>query len=299
MSKRILIIASALSLAFSGLALSPAMIVKAKDSDDKPTDNMHKVVICHANDSVKNIYNSIEIDVDSIVRRSGHSDHDGPVAYSKDRAIQLKDSNTDWGDIIGEFDYRDKQGTHHFGGLNYYDGVDDPNLAGIGGAMLANGCNFLTIIREIEAPAFGNPTCDRDGGYFIPTVSGVKFYDSSNNLLQPGRHMMPAGTSIAVNAVADVGNFIAKNVITTWDHEFVVETDCEVEDEITTPTAPKFIDPTCDVLGSYEIPTVEGVVYKIDGKTVTGIHEVINGSSVTIIAEASEGYVIPDEADIL
>ena len=54
-----------------------------------------------------------------------------------------------------------------------------------------------------------------------------------------------------------------------------------------------FVAPTCDVLGSYTIPTTEGVVYSIGGNTVAaGEYDVQNGETVTVVATAEKGYYI-------
>ncbi|TAL14140.1 hypothetical protein EPN95_04000 [Patescibacteria group bacterium] len=62
------------------------------------------------------------------------------------------------------------------------------------------------------------------------------------------------------------------------------------------PTAPTFVDPTCDSDGSYTIPTKTGVVYKINGNsnpTPAGTYTATNGQTVTINAYATNsGYLL-------
>jgi len=60
------------------------------------------------------------------------------------------------------------------------------------------------------------------------------------------------------------------------------------------PTAPTFVDPTCESDGSYTIPTKTGVVYKINGSIVTaGTYKVEAGDSVTVNAyPTSSAYML-------
>jgi hypothetical protein len=59
------------------------------------------------------------------------------------------------------------------------------------------------------------------------------------------------------------------------------------------PTAPTFVDPTCDSDGSYTIPSKTGVVYKIGNTIVTGYHTATNGQTITINAYAtSSSYLL-------
>jgi hypothetical protein len=77
----------------------------------------------------------------------------------------------------------------------------------------------------------------------------------------------------------------------------VFKVECE-EVELTTviPTDPQFNEQCGTENDGYTIPTMEGVVYKVDGVIVdAGFHNV--SGSVTIIAEATENYVLDNEAD--
>ncbi len=58
-----------------------------------------------------------------------------------------------------------------------------------------------------------------------------------------------------------------------------------------TATPATSVDPTCDQLGFYIIPTTVGVNYTVDGQVVAaGNHTVPNGTTVTIVAVAQQGY---------
>ncbi|MCU1590843.1 MAG: domain containing protein [Frankiales bacterium] len=84
-----------------------------------------KVTICHATNSNANPYVEITPDVDSIVKKSGHDSHEGPIWDPT-----LKASHTTWGDIIPAFDY-DKGNA-----VGSYPGKNMP----AGAAILANHC---------------------------------------------------------------------------------------------------------------------------------------------------------------
>lgn len=64
-------------------------------------------------------------------------------------------------------------------------------------------------------------------------------------------------------------------------------------DDVTcvTATPTTSVDPTCDQLGFYIIPTTVGVDYTVNGVVVAaGNHTVPNGTTVTIVAVAQQGY---------
>lgn len=61
-----------------------------------------------------------------------------------------------------------------------------------------------------------------------------------------------------------------------------------------TPVEPKWDDQA----GSYTITAVEGIIYKVDGKVVSGKVSVTPPETVTVTAEAASGYYIPDDASI-
>lgn len=68
-------------------------------------NELHKVTICHANNSATGAsgnqpYVRITVDSHSVTHGTGHDDHGGPVATSLAVAQQLKDTHTKWGDII-------------------------------------------------------------------------------------------------------------------------------------------------------------------------------------------------------
>ncbi len=92
-------------------------------------------------------------------------------------------------------------------------------------------------------------------------------------------------------------NFLGLN----WNSDgmAVFENGCLGGEEITevVPAAVTFTAPTCDVLGTYTIPSTEHVTYKINGQVVAaGTYTAQNGTTVTVTAEADEGFFIGDES---
>ena len=95
-----------------------------------------KVTICHRTNSVTNPYVTIQVDknaADGIAGNSGHTadhygEHQGPLASSQSVAQSLKDSHTEWGDIIPPI-------SPHHNGLNW---------TSEGQAMYNNDCNYVT-----------------------------------------------------------------------------------------------------------------------------------------------------------
>ena len=79
--------------------------------------------ICHRTNSNTNPYVSIHPDVSSIVKKSGHDGHNGPIWDPTLKAQHIK-----WGDIIPPFDYGNNQ---------HYDGK---NWTAEGQAIFNNGC---------------------------------------------------------------------------------------------------------------------------------------------------------------
>ncbi|GAA1820535.1 variant leucine-rich repeat-containing protein [Nesterenkonia flava] len=65
----------------------------------------------------------------------------------------------------------------------------------------------------------------------------------------------------------------------------------EDEEELieVTPEAPEFDEET----GELTIPSIDGVIYLIDGEEITGVYEVDPGQSVTVTVEPEEGYEFP------
>lgn len=114
-------------------ALAPVTATLASNNKD------HKVTICHATNSATNPYVVNTVDYNSIVRKSGHDGHNGGVAVSVAHATELKNNKQMWGDIIPAI------AKHNYAGKN---------LTTEGRTILANGCNFPTVVT----PAPQEPT---------------------------------------------------------------------------------------------------------------------------------------------
>ncbi|MDQ3064681.1 MAG: hypothetical protein M3Q36_00205, partial [bacterium] len=111
-----------------------------------------KVTICHRTNSVLNPYVKISVSVNAVDGVGGgdhYGQHKGPLAFSEERARELKDAKIKWGDIIPPV-----PGVH--GGLNW---------TADGQAMYENDCDYLPMQEEPE----------------LGDVSGYKFHDENGN----------------------------------------------------------------------------------------------------------------------
>lgn len=71
----------------------------------------------------------------------------------------------------------------------------------------------------------------------------------------------------------------------------------DVDAIVVTPVKPVQTDITCEDAGSFTVPTTAGVVYKVDGKVVTGTQTVTTAGDVTVTAElASDEFVFSEGA---
>lgn len=109
------------------VALSPGLSRGIVVAQSEP-----KVTICHRTNSASNPYTRNTVDQSSVDGQGGNGDHfeehKGPLASSEAVAQSLKDSKTDWGDIIPPV-----QGAH-----------DGLNWTAEGQAMFNNDCKFAT-----------------------------------------------------------------------------------------------------------------------------------------------------------
>ena len=147
---------------------------------------------------------------------------------------------------------------------------------------------------------FTDPTCDELGTYIIPTTVGVDYF--VNNELtpaSPGKYDALTGSTVTVAAVAQTGYELVNNT-SPWTHEFVLEDDCENEEEPTyvTPKKPKFTD-TCFGYGEVKIPKTEGVYYEINGvRKEKGVYPYDTGSKVKVRAYEEKGYAFKEGAKV-
>ncbi|MDB5180159.1 MAG: hypothetical protein JWN12_791 [Candidatus Saccharibacteria bacterium] len=85
---------------------TPEANIVSSDAKPQPTNSPPptvKVTICHGTNSVTNPYESITVDADAVdgVGKGDHyGEHQGPLASTTAVAQQLKDTHTEWGDII-------------------------------------------------------------------------------------------------------------------------------------------------------------------------------------------------------
>lgn len=286
MRRKILIFISLILAFANSAALMTRDLVAAGVDYGNPN-----ITICHARNDVKQPYgpSSITVDSDSIVKEHGHSSHDGPLATSESIAQILKDAHEDWGDIIPSFHYGHD---HYFEGLNY-------NTTGQ--AMLANDCQYVSTVTP-AAVSFIDSTCQvRNGSYIIPTTVGVKYYKGATLLTKGATYSVTSNQTITITAVADgTGYQFPAGATTSWSHEFVLKTDadCVLGDQSVTPAPVTFVNPNCDIDGSYTIPTTTGVKYYIGVNVVAaGTYDVTSDKTITVTAVADTGYSIKPGAD--
>lgn len=144
------------------------------------------------------------------------------------------------------------------------------------------------------APTFTDATCDNDGGsYTIPSTPGVD-YQVNGKTVPVGTY--PATGKVTIKAVAQAGYVLQGD--TSWSHKFQSAEDCE---RVVVPKAPTVVTSECtegqQSNGSYTIPFVEGVTYKVDGSvTQAGPYTLAPGQQVTIIAFPEPGFTFGEDA---
>ncbi len=284
MNKRITTALSLLVLLVGAVLLPLGSIVGATQ------DNGLKIMICHRANAVDNPYQNIQVNQNSTDGSGGNGDHfdehKGPLAYSETVAQNLKDDHIEWGDIIPPI-----AGTDAAAGLNW---------THLGQAMWDNDCTYVTMVDEVQAVTFVNPTCDVDGSYTIPSTEGVTYY-INDDPVSAGSYPVTSDATVTVIAKANKGYFIDDSATTSWTHEFTVpsDEDCVQGAESVVPDPVIFVDPTCDVDGSYTIPAVEGVEYKVDDVlTPAGTYPVTDDEvTINFTATALEGFEIEGVAE--
>ncbi|MDO4790878.1 MAG: cell wall-binding repeat-containing protein [Buchananella hordeovulneris] len=140
-----------------------------------------------------------------------------------------------------------------------------------------------------QAPRFEDPsdlTAEGDK-IVIPTVPGV-IYKIGDQVVSGEVTDITRGAPTVVKAEAAEGYVLAVGATKEWSHLY------QTLPVAVTPTAPTFVDPDGTATGDkIVIPTVTGVVYKIDGKVVAGeVTAVKRGVATVVTAEAADGYVL-------
>ncbi len=165
--------------------------VRNENPNVKEEEVTYKVTLCHRTNSATNPYEKITVSVDAAgnFKDNGNGDHaihTGPVATSLAVANGLKDSHTDWGDII-------PPGEHN----------TSLNWSAAGQAMFNNGCNFVTTPGEEEEVTHKVTLCHGTNSVTNPYVKITVSVDAAGNFKDSGngdhaQHTGPVATSQTV-----------------------------------------------------------------------------------------------------
>lgn len=262
--KRKLLRLASLMLVFSGLL----GILQTQPASAWENSRDPKITVCHANSYSPRPYDKESAAVSSVNNISGHQYHNGDIIP----IFWFKNSN---GDKLLSLE----QPFQHW----KWDKYNGKNWDNYGKSVWNNNCN---VPVNPSAPYFTNPTCQVDkGSYVIPYKQGV-YYKVNGSPKNSGPHNVSQGSSVIVTAHAYPGYTLFGT--TSWSHTFEVQESCIEE---VTPAEVTFVDPTCEVAGSYTIPEQTGVAYQVDGATVpAGTYSAEAGESVTVTAVALEGF---------
>lgn len=251
------------------------------------------VSICHAkSQDGSNGWTTPPVDDDSIVKESGHAEHEG--------------------DIIPAFSYWVKDAATDLWTQLYYEGknLDRVWFGATGQEILDAGCVIpSTTPAEVT---FQNSVCTTPGDssqatFTIAATEGVVYQYRVNGGVwidaAAGIHNATDGTTVEVQAVAVPGYNLTGTVL--WSYAFVTAGDCLVA---ATPIVPTFDDATCIEPGeqstsSFTITAVAGVSFEAkigDGEfapIASGVHTVADGTSVIITATDDDGYILTGDAE--
>src|SRR5699024_1886770 len=115
----------------------------------------------------------------------------------------------------------------------------------------------------------------------IPLTTGVD-YQVDGVTVDGAVDVTYDGGDVVVTAVPQVGYVIADEAVSTWTFAYI--------DIPVTAEAPTFAD------NEITIPTVDNVIYLIEGVEVAGDIELLPGQSATVTAEGAPGYVVEGDS---
>ncbi|HTK39806.1 MAG TPA: hypothetical protein VL362_02985, partial [Patescibacteria group bacterium] len=244
----------------------------------------HKYTICHRGDAVKNPYQSTPVDYHSIVKHSGHDDHDGPVATTQVVAQELKDNHQKWGDIIPAIPAED--------GHAAYPGQ---NLTAEGLAILANDCEVPSGVVDMPQP----PVVDPCNPLATPAVSNVAWGEYADT----DEYHWTLESDGSLTATAEYGyHFELKNGDYVDSVNFTLPTDdgrlCDAE-QVTVPTElvtdelcgknnPNYLTDSLDAVEhvTYVVNADRSVTVTADTGYTLNVNGVVVGSTYTYVAPA-------------
>ncbi|WP_371152890.1 cell wall-binding repeat-containing protein [Buchananella felis] len=149
-----------------------------------------------------------------------------------------------------------------------------------------------TVVAPVPV-RFVDPDGEDGDKIVIPTLTGV-VYKIDGQVVSGDVTNVKRGVETVVVAEATEGYVLAEGATAEWRHTFAAATP---QPTVVTPQAVEFVDPDGEAGDKIVIPTLTGVVYKIDGQVVSGdVTNVKRGVETVVVAEATEGHVLAEGA---
>lgn len=167
------------------------------------------------------------------------------------------------------------------------------------GSLSKNAFPECSIDVTPPAPTFTDSVCTSPGAssaasYTIPSLSGV-YFKVDNQTTNAGTYPVASfPKTVTIKAYASNGYQLKGT--SQWSHTFSSPGDCKVS---VTPLPPTPVQPSkvCvapgqsqQVPGSVTIPSITGVVYKLNGQVVSGALTNMNPGTYHFSVEAAPGY---------
>ena len=152
-------------------------------------------------------------------------------------------------------------------------------------------CATLVVVTPEEPTVVPSEVCGVEGTYIIPTTTGISYLLNGEPI---AANTYPGPASGTVTAVAEKGYVLVDN---EWSFALSLEAAKACPGAVlavpVNPTVAK--STTCEVQGTYVIPTTTGLTYLLNGKAVAaGKHK--GPASGTVTAKAAEGYTLSNAA---
>jgi hypothetical protein len=150
-------------------------------------------------------------------------------------------------------------------------------------------CAPPVVVTAVDPVVVASTTCGVEGSYTVPATTGVS-YLLAGKAVAAGKHDGPA--SGTMTAVALTGYQLSNP---TWSYALSVAAAKPCAGTVVAVPVNPTVTPstTCEVQGTYVIPTTTGLSYLLGGKAVAaGSH--VGPASGTVTAVPDEGYALSD-----